>query len=99
MANSRWEMFRTGKCFELGIPGPVPVLVFMVQMAKAGGELAASRAGPGHNYDWMLGTDRFVFAVTFVAYDGVNIRRITLCKFVRINVYSCPFELVLEHSG
>ena len=68
----------------------------MIELGKAGGKFSAAASRPGHNSQRFCHLDILVGAVTFLADDGLNICRITLCVKMLVGLYIPFFQPVYE---
>ena len=68
----------------------------MIELGKAGGKFSAAASRPGHNSQRFCHLDILVGAVTFLADDGLNICRITLCVKMFVGLYIPFFQPVYE---
>ena len=66
-----------GKCLKLGVAGPNPPLVIMVELAEAGGHLAAAGAGGRYHHQGVGGLDIVVAPQALVADDVGHVRGIS----------------------
>jgi len=71
----------------------------VVQLAQAGGQLAASRSRTGDHDQRFLGFDVGVGPVTVAADDPLRVGRVALGRAVSIHGDPAPLELVLELDG
>src|SRR4030042_822009 len=72
------------ECFKFSITGLDPFLIIMVKAAQAGGKLAAARTRSGNYHNWIFGFYIFVSPVSLVAYNKVNISRISPYRMMKI---------------
>ena len=84
------------KGFKFGITGFDTAFVFMIQLRKTGCHLSASRTGSGNDYQLTGRLNVLVFAVTLIAYDFGNIRRIPLNGIMTVNFNPKGLQTLLK---
>ena len=84
---------------ELGVAGGRAVLVLVIELRQAGGELARAGAGSGDYDERSGGLDKLVLAVAIVGHDQVDIVRIPLDGIVQLGGNTERVQAVAEHIG
>src|SRR4030042_6081354 len=73
-----------GECFKFCIPGLDSDPIFMVKIAQAGGKLTAARARACDDNYGIAGGDVLICTISLIAYNQVNISRISFCRIMQI---------------
>ena len=84
---------------EFGIAGGGTVLMLVIQLREASGELARARAGRRHDDERTGGLDKLVLAIAVVGHDQVDIVRIPLDGIVELGGNAERVQAVAEHIG
>ena len=69
---------------ELGVAGSGAVLVLVIELRQAGGELARAGTGSGDHNERTGGLDKLVLAIAVVGHDQVDVVRIALDGIVQL---------------
>ena len=84
---------------KLGIAGGGTVLMLVIQLREASGELARAGAGCRHDNERTRGLDKLVLAVAIVGHDQIDIVRIPLDGIVQLGGNTERVQAVAEHIG
>ncbi len=68
------------KCFKFCKPGLYSVLILMVEIAQAGGKLAATWSRTRNYHNRICGLNILICSKSLIADNQVNIRRISFCR-------------------
>ena len=85
-----------GEGFKLGVARFHTVLVFVIQLRKAGRQLAGAGAGCGHNDERARGLDEIVLAVSLIGDDQIDVHRVALDGIVQIGMLAALFQHLAE---
>ena len=85
-----------GKGFEFCISRTNTAFAIVVKLAHANRHLSATGTGCGNNHKGARGFNIVVFAVSLIAYDTVDIGRITLDFIVTVHTYAKGLQTSLE---
>ena len=84
---------------KLGIAGGGTVLMLVIQLREASGELARAGAGCRHDNERTRGLDKLVLAVAIVGHDQIDIVRIPLDGIVQLGGNTERVQAVAEYIG
>jgi len=84
---------------KLGIAGGGTVLMLVIQLREASGELARTGAGCRHDDERTGGLDKLVLAIAVVGHDQIDIVRIPLDGIVQLGGNTERVQAVAEHIG
>ena len=84
---------------ELGVAGGGTVLVLMIELRQAGGELARAGAGSGDHDERAGGLDKLVLAIAVVGHDQVDVVRIALDGIVQLGGNAERVQAIAKHIG
>ena len=84
---------------ELGIAGGGTVLMLVIQLREASGELARARTGGSDHDERTGGLDKLVLAIAVVGHDQVDVVRIALDGIVQLGGNAERVQAIAEHIG
>ncbi len=71
----------------------------MVYLGKGGGQFSTARSGTGHDDQGFIGFDIFIGAVSLIADDQIDIRRIPLGVLMGVNPNVSSFQFMFKLQG
>ena len=84
---------------EFGIAGGRAMLVLVIELRQASGELARARAGRRHDNERSGGLDKLVLAIAIVGHDQIDIVRIALDGIVQLGGNTERIQAIAEDIG